>query len=66
MIWLLALQLSLSPQQQHYDDAKTDLARMQFTQADQEVEAALRLDSNFVDALILKVLRLALCPPARI
>jgi tetratricopeptide (TPR) repeat protein len=59
MIWLLALQLSLSPQQQHYENAKADLGRMQFAPADQEVEAALRLDPNFVPALILKA-RLAL------
>ena len=59
MIWLLALQLSLPPQQQHYDNAKNDLARMQFGPADEEVDLALRLDSNFVPALILKA-RLAL------
>jgi tetratricopeptide (TPR) repeat protein len=59
MIWLLALQLSLSPQQQHYDNAKADLGRMQFGLADQEVEAALRLDPSFVPALVLKA-RLAL------
>lgn len=59
MIWLLALQLSLSPQQQHYDNAKDDLAKMQFSQADEQVDLALQLDSNFVPALILKA-RLAL------
>jgi tetratricopeptide (TPR) repeat protein len=53
MIWLLLLQLSLSPQQ-HYESAKDDLARMQFTQADDEVSAALRLDPNYVAALVLK------------
>jgi len=58
MIWLLALQLSLSPQQQ-YDKAKDDLAKMQFGRADEEVNEALRLDANFVPALILKA-RLAL------
>ena len=59
MIWLLALQLSLSPQQQHYDNAKEDLAKMQFSQADEQVDLALHLDPNFVPALILKA-RLAL------
>jgi tetratricopeptide (TPR) repeat protein len=54
VIWLLALQLSLSPQQQHYDNAKDALAKMQFSQADQEVDLALKEDPNFVAALILK------------
>jgi tetratricopeptide (TPR) repeat protein len=59
VIWLLALQLSLSPQQQHYDNAKDDLAKMQFSHADEQVDLALQLDPNFVPALILKA-RLAL------
>ena len=59
MIWLLALQLALPPQQQHYDNARDDLAKMQFGPADEEVDLALRLDPNFVPALILKA-RLAL------
>lgn len=59
MIWLLALQLSVPPQQQHYNNAEADLAKLQFAPADQEVESALRLDPNFVPALILKA-RLAL------
>ena len=59
VIWLLALQLSLSPQQQHYDNGKDDLAKMQFSQADEQVDLALQLDPNFVPALILKA-RLAL------
>ena len=59
MIWLLALQLSLSPAQQDYDKARDDLAKMQFGPADEEVDLALRLDPNFVPALILKA-RLAL------
>ncbi|MEO8735484.1 MAG: tetratricopeptide repeat protein [Edaphobacter sp.] len=59
MIWLLALQLSLPAQQQHYDNAKNALAKMQFSQADQEVDLALRLHPDFVPALILKA-RLAL------
>jgi tetratricopeptide (TPR) repeat protein len=54
VIWLLALQLSLSPQQQHYDNARDALAKMQFSQADQEVDLALKEDPNFVAALILK------------
>jgi tetratricopeptide (TPR) repeat protein len=59
VIWLLALQLSLAPQQQHYDNAKDALAKMQFSQADAEVDQALKADPNFVAALILKS-RLAL------
>ena len=59
MIWLLALQMSLSPQQQHYDNATDGLAKMQFARADEEVDASLRLDPNFVPALILKA-RLAI------
>jgi tetratricopeptide (TPR) repeat protein len=59
VIWLLALQLSLSPQQQHYDNARDALAKMQFSQADEEVDLALKADPNFVSALILKS-RLAL------
>jgi tetratricopeptide (TPR) repeat protein len=59
MIWLLALQLALPPQQQHYNNAEAALARMQFGPADEEVDQALRVDPNFVPALILKA-RLAL------
>lgn len=59
MIWLLALQLSVPPQQQHYDNAEADLAKMQFGPADEEVDSALRLDPNFIPALVLKA-RLAL------
>jgi tetratricopeptide (TPR) repeat protein len=59
MIWLLALQLSVPPAQQHYDNARDDLAKMQFAPADAEVDLALRLDPNLVPALILKA-RLAL------
>jgi tetratricopeptide (TPR) repeat protein len=59
MIWLLAFQLTLPPQQSHYEKAKEDLANMQFAPASEEVEAALHLDPNFVPALILKA-RLAL------
>jgi hypothetical protein len=59
VIWLLALQLSLSPQQRHYDNARDAMAKMQFSQADEEVDLALKADPNFVSALILKS-RLAL------
>ena len=59
MIWLLALQLSIPPQQQHYNNAEADLAKMQFSEAQGEVDLALHLDPNFVPALILKA-RLAL------
>ena len=59
MIWLLALQLSLPPQQEHYDKAEAALAQMQFGPAEEEVELALRSNPNFVPALILKA-RLAL------
>jgi Tfp pilus assembly protein PilF len=59
VIWLLALQLSLSPQQRHYDNASDAMAKMQFSQADEEVDLALKADPNFVSALIFKS-RLAL------
>jgi tetratricopeptide (TPR) repeat protein len=59
VIWLLALQLAISTQQQHYDNAKDSLAKMEFNHADEEVDEALRLDANYVPALILKA-RLAL------
>ena len=59
MIWVLALQPSLVPEQQHYDNAKDALAKMQFSRADEEFDLALRADRNFVAALILKS-RLAL------
>lgn len=59
MIWLLALQLALPAQQQHYENAREALTKMQFSQADQEVDLALSLNPDFVPALILKS-RLAL------
>jgi hypothetical protein len=62
VIWLLALQLSLSPQQ-NYDNAKDDLAKMQFSQADEQVDLALQLDPNFVPALILKARLAPFCSP---
>jgi tetratricopeptide (TPR) repeat protein len=58
MIWLLAFQLALGPQQ-YYENAKRDLAQMHFDQAAQEVDSALHLDPYFVPALTLKA-RLAL------
>jgi len=63
VIWLLALQLAAGPNQvyenQDYENATRDLARMQFTQAEQEVDAALHASPYFVPALVLKA-RLAL------
>jgi tetratricopeptide (TPR) repeat protein len=59
MIWLLALQLALPAQQQHYENAKNALAKMQFNQADEEVDQALKIDPNLVPALVLKA-RLAM------
>jgi hypothetical protein len=44
VIWLFALQLSLSPQQRHYDNARDAMAKMQFSQADEEVDLALKAD----------------------
>jgi tetratricopeptide (TPR) repeat protein len=58
MIWLLALQLAISPQQS-YENAKQYLAQMKLPQAEQEIEAALDGDPYFVPALVLKA-RLAL------
>lgn len=55
---MFALQLAVTPQR-HYEIAKDDLAQKQTVQADAEVDAALRLDPNFVPALLLKA-RLAL------
>jgi hypothetical protein len=46
VIWLLGLQLSLLPQQQHYDNAKDALAKMEFSRADEEVDLALKADPN--------------------
>lgn len=53
MIWLLALQLAMTPQQ-YYDSAMHALSRMTFRQAEQEIDAALHKDPYFVSALILK------------
>ena len=67
MIWLLALQLTagaaqqaLGPAQyavgpeQHYEIAKQDFAERKFTEADNEVNAALHADPYMVSALVLK------------
>jgi tetratricopeptide (TPR) repeat protein len=53
MIWLLALQLAMTPRQ-NYESAARDLSRMRFTEAEQEIDAALQQDPYFVSALILK------------
>ncbi len=66
MIWLLALQLTvgaaqlLGPAQyaagpeQHYENAKQYFAERKFTEADDEVNAALHANPNMVPALVLK------------
>jgi tetratricopeptide (TPR) repeat protein len=56
MIWLLALQLALtvSPAQQHYENAKQDFAQREFLAADSEVNAALHESPYMVPALVLK------------
>jgi tetratricopeptide (TPR) repeat protein len=72
MIWLLALQLVLSPAQQarspaqseatptqHYENAKQDLAEQKLSQAVGEVDAALHESPYMVPALVLKA-RLAI------
>lgn len=53
MIWLLALQLAISPAQ-HYENAKQDFAEQRFTEADREVNAALHESPYMVPALVLK------------
>lgn len=53
MIWLLALQLALTPQQ-NTDDAARNLSRLDLTAAERDVDAALRQDPYLVSALILK------------
>ena len=60
MIWLLALQLAMSPAQvavgpgQHYENAKQDFAQRKFSEADNEVNAALHESPYMVPALVLK------------
>jgi tetratricopeptide (TPR) repeat protein len=66
MIWFLALQLTLGAAQvpgpaqyavspeQHYENAKQDFAERKFTEADDEVNAALHASPYMVPALVLK------------
>ncbi len=71
-MWLLALQLATAPTQpalapapyvvgpaQHYESAKEDFAHQKFSDADSEVNAALRESPYMVPALVLKA-RLAI------
>jgi tetratricopeptide (TPR) repeat protein len=53
MIWLLALQLAVSPAQ-HYENAKQDFAQHKFSEAGNEVNAALHESPYMVPALVLK------------
>ena len=53
MIWLLALQLAVSPAQ-HYENAKQDFAEHKFSEAVSEVDAALHESPYMVPALVLK------------
>ena len=53
MIWLLALQLAVSPAQ-HYENAKQDFAQRKFAEAVTEVNAALHERPYMVPALVLK------------
>jgi len=53
MIWLLALQLAVSPAQ-HYENAKQDFAQHKFPEAVSEVDTALHESPYMVPALVLK------------
>jgi tetratricopeptide (TPR) repeat protein len=53
MIWLLALQLAIGPEQ-HYENAKQDFAQRNFSEAVSEVNAALHESPYMVPALVLK------------
>lgn len=53
MIWLFALQLAVGPTQ-HYENAKEDFAKKNFSAAVSEVDAALDESPQLVPALILK------------
>jgi len=53
MIWLLALQLAVSPAQ-HYENAKQDFAQRKFSEAVSEVNTALHESPDLVPALVLK------------
>lgn len=53
MIWLLALQLAVGPEQ-HYENAKQDFAQRRFSEAVSEVNIALHESPYMVPALVLK------------
>ncbi len=53
MIWLLALQLTITPAQ-HYENAKQDFAQRKFDEAVSEVNTALHESPYMVPALVLK------------
>jgi tetratricopeptide (TPR) repeat protein len=53
MIWLLALQLAVGPEQ-HYESAKQNFAQRKFSEAVSEVNAALHESPYMVRALVLK------------
>lgn len=53
MIWLLALQLAVGPAH-HYENAKQDFAQRRFSEAVNEVDAALHESPYMVPALVLK------------
>jgi tetratricopeptide (TPR) repeat protein len=53
MIWLLALQLAVGPEQ-HYENAKQDFAQRKFSEAVSEVDTALHESPYMVPALVLK------------
>lgn len=53
MMWLLALQLAVSPAQ-HYQNATQDFAQQKFPEAIAEVDAALHQNPYMVPALVLK------------
>ena len=53
MIWLLALQLAAGPAQ-HYENARQDFAQRRFSEAVDQVNAALHESPNMVPALVLK------------
>jgi tetratricopeptide (TPR) repeat protein len=53
MIWLLAIQLAVSPAQ-HYENAKQDFAQHNFSEAVSEVNATLHESPYMVPALVLK------------
>ena len=53
MIWFVALQLALTPQQ-NYENATRHLAQLDMAGAEQDADAALQQDPYLVSALILK------------